>query len=337
MNAVAPTISCIVPTLNAARTLEACLASIRAQDYDGALEIVLVDAGSTDATLEIAARYGVDQVVENPLRTGEAGKARGVQAARGEILAFVDSDNVLVGADWLTRMTEPFRDRSIVSSEALRWRYSRDDGYVDRYCALTGVNDPLSLFIGNYGRYSHLTGRWTGFDVEQFAENGYLRVRADPALLPTMGANGYLVRASALRAVLHGDYLFDIDSVGELARSGFDLVARVDVAVGHSFARGYGDYVRKTRRRARDYLFYRGQGLRTYPWSRYRRGVVRFVLATVSVVPTLAQAARGYARQRDPAWFFHPVACWTTLVIYASELGRSRLRREALSRARWRQ
>jgi len=298
---------------------------------------VLVDAGSADATLELGRRYRVDQVLDNPLKTGESGKARGARAARGEILAFVDSDNVLIGHDWLRRMTEPFSDPQVVSTEALRWDYAASYSLVDRYCALTGVNDPASLFIGNYGRYSHLTGRWTGFPVRSEQRDGYLSVRVDPDLLPTMGANGYLVRKEPFLSVLEGDYVFDIDSVGTLARHGFDRVARVDVAIGHLFAPSYSVFVRKTRRRARDFLYYSGRGQRTYPWARYRRGLGLFVVATVTTVPLLAQSAVGYRRTPDRAWWFHPVACWTTLGIYGWETVRARIRPERLSRSDWRQ
>ena len=332
-----PSVSYVIPTLNAERTLADCLTSIRAQDYDGEVEIVLADGGSSDRTLEIAREHGVEQVVENPGQTGETGKAVGVSAARGEILAFVDSDNVLVGRDWTARMVAPFADPEIVSSEALRWEYSQRYGLIDRYCALTGVNDPASIFIGNYGRYSHLTRRWTGFPVEQEQAAGYVRVRVDPQLLPTMGANGYLVRADVLRSVVTGDHLFDVDSVGELARQGYDVVARVDVPIGHFFARTYRDFTRKTRRRARDYLYYAGRGERTYPWKSYRRGLVLFVVATVTTVPVVAQSAVGYVRQPDRAWWFHPVACWTTLTIYGWETIRARAKRERLGRGGWRQ
>jgi glycosyltransferase involved in cell wall biosynthesis len=333
----APSVSCVIPTLNAERTLDRCLASIRAQEYDGEIEVVLADAGSTDRTLEIAREHGVDQVVDNPGQTGETGKAVGIRAARGEILAFVDSDNVLVGSDWMARMTAPFADPAVVSSEALRWDYSREYGLIDRYCALTGVNDPASIFIGNYGRYSFLTGRWTGFDVEQEPARGYVRVRVDPDLLPTMGANGYLVRSDAFRSIASRDHLFDIDAVGELARNGYDLVARVDVAIGHLFAPNYKVFARKTKRRARDYLYYTGRGERTYPWHRYRRGLALFVLATVTTAPLLAQSAVGYRRRPDRAWWFHPVACWTTLAIYSWETLRGRFRPERLSRRGWQQ
>jgi glycosyltransferase involved in cell wall biosynthesis len=323
--------------LNSARTLETCLVSIRAQDFPDGLEIVIVDAGSDDRTLQLVEEYAVEQVLDNPLKTGESGKARGVRSAKGEILAFVDSDNVLVGRDWLRRMTAPFSDPAIVSTEALRWDYAPSYSYVDRYCALTGVNDPASLFIGNYGRYSFLTGRWTGFPVKSEQRDGYIRVRVDPELLPTMGANGYLVRAEPFRKVVTGDYVFDIDSVGTLAREGFDLVARVDVPIGHLFAPSYRVFARKTRRRARDYLYYSGRGERTYPWARYRRGLGLFAAATVTILPLLVQSLIGYSRKRDRAWWFHPVACWTTLWIYGWEALRARIKPERLSRSGWQQ
>jgi glycosyltransferase involved in cell wall biosynthesis len=331
-----PSVSFIIPTLNSARTLDQCLRSIRAQDYPQ-YEIVLVDAGSTDGTVDLAKQYRVDQILDNPLQTGESGKAIGARAARGDILAFVDSDNVLVGTDWLRRMTSPFSDPDIVSTEALRWDYRPEYSLVDRYCALTGVNDPASLFVGNYGRFSYLTCRWTGFAVEEEQLDGYLRVRVNPELLPTMGANGYLVRADAFRRVVKGDYIFDIDTVGTLARHGFDLVARVDVPIGHLFSPTYRVFVRKTRRRARDFLYYSSRGERTYPWARYRRGLGLFVLATVTTVPLFAQSAVGYSKKRDRAWWFHPVACWTTLTIYGWEAVRAKVKPEKLARSDWRQ
>ena len=137
--------------------------------------------------------------------------------------------------------------------------------------------------------------------------------------------------------VLEGDYVFDIDAVGDLARNGHDLVARVDVPIGHLFSPTYGVFARKTRRRARDFLYYSGRGERSYPWTRYRRGLGLFVLATVTTVPLLAQSAVGYSHQRDRAWWFHPVACWTTLAIYGWEAVRARIKPEKLTRRDWRQ
>ncbi len=67
-------VSILIPTLNCARTLQACLASIAAQNYPPELvEIIVADGGSTDGTLDVARGY-TDRIVPNPLKTGEAGK-----------------------------------------------------------------------------------------------------------------------------------------------------------------------------------------------------------------------------------------------------------------------
>jgi glycosyltransferase involved in cell wall biosynthesis len=88
-----PVVSVVVPTLNAARYLSDGLDSIEAQTYD-AWEVVLVDGGSTDETLEIAHRYPRVRIV----RQGGEGLAdawnQGIEATRGELVAFLDSDDL---------------------------------------------------------------------------------------------------------------------------------------------------------------------------------------------------------------------------------------------------
>lgn len=334
-----PTVSIVIPTLNSERYLDECLGSITSQRYPReAIEILLIDAGSTDATRAIASLHGVDRVLENPLRTGEAGKATGIHAARGELICMVDSDNVLVGEDWLERMVAPFADGEVISSEALRWDYRREDHFVNRYQALTGINDPLALFVGNYDRFSELTGRWTDYPYESEARDGWEKVRLDARLVPTMGANGYVVRRSAFDVVPVGDYLFDIDFVYDLVQAGHGTIARVDVAIRHYFCDSVTRFYRKTRRRTDDYFFFSAVGRRSYPWtSRQRAGVANFILSSVLVVPLLAQVARGLRRRPDPAWLFHPLACWMTLAVYAAGTVRGRLAPRMLDRTGWSQ
>ena len=231
-----PGVSVIMATLNAEKYLDECLGALRSQDYPRELvEIVIADGGSTDRTLEIARRHGVDLILDNPLRTGEAGKAVALRAARHELILHVDSDNIVVGRDWLTRMVAPLADPEVTSSEALRWEYRREDHFINRYQALTGINDPMALFIGNYDRYSELTGRWTDYPYRSERHDGWEKVWIDPRHVPTMGANGYMVRRDAYELVVIGDYLFDIDVVYDLVQRGRTCVARVDVPIRHYF------------------------------------------------------------------------------------------------------
>lgn len=335
-----PGVSVVIPTLNAEKYLDECLGALRSQDYPrDRVEILLIDAGSTDRTVEIAQRRGVDRVLDNPLRTGEAGKAVGIKAARHELVCMVDSDNVVVGEDWLRRMVAPFADPEVVSSEALRWEYRREDHFINRWQALTGVNDPLAVFVGNYDRYSYLTGRWTDYPHASEPRDGWEKVRLDPKWVPTMGANGYVVRRDAFETVPVGDYLFDIDFVYDLVQAGRTTIARVDVPVRHYFCDSLQRFYRKTRRRTDDYFYFAAQSARSYPWtSRQRRGVVDFVLSTVLVVPVLRQIASGMRRKPDLAgWLFHLAACWITLAVYAFGTIRGRLRPRMLDRRGWQQ
>jgi glycosyltransferase involved in cell wall biosynthesis len=84
-----PLVSVIVPTRNSGRTLEACLTSIGNQSY-ASVETIVVDNGSTDRTVDIAARLA--QIVERYGPERSAQRNRGAFLAHGIFLLFIDSD-----------------------------------------------------------------------------------------------------------------------------------------------------------------------------------------------------------------------------------------------------
>lgn len=95
-----PRLSVVVPAYNVEPYLAECLDSILAQAYDP-LEIVVVDDGSTDGTATIARSYadahaGV-RLVATPNRGLGAARNRGVAESAGDLIAFVDSDDTVVG------------------------------------------------------------------------------------------------------------------------------------------------------------------------------------------------------------------------------------------------
>ncbi len=93
-----PLISVIVPVYNVERYLSACIDSIINQSYD-ALEIIVVDDGSTDNSGEICRRYADSdkRVFLKKQKNGGLSAARnaGLELASGEFIAFVDSDDIL--------------------------------------------------------------------------------------------------------------------------------------------------------------------------------------------------------------------------------------------------
>jgi glycosyltransferase involved in cell wall biosynthesis len=108
--ATAPLVSAIVPAYNAASTLAACLAALLASDYS-ALEVIVVDDGSTDGTVEVASRPGV-RVVRQPNRGAAAARNAGAAVARGEHFYFLDAD-VVVEPDTVRRLVHTVRDHGV--------------------------------------------------------------------------------------------------------------------------------------------------------------------------------------------------------------------------------
>ena len=104
----APKATVVVAAYNAASTLGECLASIRELNYPD-YETIVVDDGSTDSTSEIAA-----QSAARVIRIEHDGLARarnaGVDAASGEIVAFIDAD-ARADRDWLYHLVETIKRR----------------------------------------------------------------------------------------------------------------------------------------------------------------------------------------------------------------------------------
>jgi glycosyltransferase involved in cell wall biosynthesis len=90
-----PRVSVIIPTYNRAALVKEAVASVLAQTYRD-FELLVVDDGSTDGTLEALAAFGGKiRVLASPDRGGvSAARNAGIAAAQGEWLAFLDSDNL---------------------------------------------------------------------------------------------------------------------------------------------------------------------------------------------------------------------------------------------------
>lgn len=333
-----PTISIIIPTLNAEKPLDECLKRIVEQDYPkDKVEIIIADGGSTDKTLEIAKQYGA-KVVENKLKTGEAGKAAGLRAAKNELVALIDSDNYLPEKDWLKSMVEPFADPEIIGSEPIEYTWRKEDGYITRYCALMGMNDPICMFLGNYDRLNVLSGKWTGLNIKTEDKNNYLKLTLEKYKVPTIGANGTFIRRDLIQNQV-GDYLFDIDEIHELISKGHTKFAKVKIGIIHVYCPNVKTFIRKQKRRIKDYAYYQKLGVRKYPWSKLNKvGFAKFVIYSALWVPTLLQACVGYAKKRDSAWFFHPLACWLTLWVYGTgRIGQKLFGAKEMNRTGWKQ
>jgi len=97
MPSLTPLVSLVVPIYNTSAYLRQCLDSLVHQTYPH-LEIICIDDGSTDHSLDIALSYDKDprvRVISQTNRGCSSCRNRGLQLASGEYIMFIDSD------DWL--------------------------------------------------------------------------------------------------------------------------------------------------------------------------------------------------------------------------------------------
>lgn len=138
-------LSGVVTTLDNAATLDACLASLRFCD-----EIVLLDSGSTDATLDIARRHGA-RIASQPFAGYGPQKQAAIDLANGDWILLLDADEHVsdAGRDAITReLSAPRADGyRLPRQEWLFWRWPH---------AGTRANWQLRLFRKARGRMNRV-------------------------------------------------------------------------------------------------------------------------------------------------------------------------------------
>jgi glycosyltransferase involved in cell wall biosynthesis len=138
----APGVTVAVLTLNSARTLEVCMASLGRQS-ERPVEVLIVDDGSADDTIDIATRVA-DQhglalrVVANGARNISRGRNIAIDACTTDLLAFLDSDAV-ADESWVAEIRRAFETRpapSVVGGEVIA-------AHATPFAEALAVNDSL--------------------------------------------------------------------------------------------------------------------------------------------------------------------------------------------------
>ncbi|MEK7611530.1 MAG: glycosyltransferase family 2 protein [Patescibacteria group bacterium] len=317
-----PSVSVINPTYNGARTLGECLASIRNQDYpQDKIEILVVDGNSKDNTKTIAEKYGCRYTNSGDPFNPEPRRGIGLMAAKNELVAYIDQDNILPNKSWFKEMVQPFVENSeVVATQT--WRYGLKPGFglFNRYCALIGANDPVALYLGKSEKVSWLDDKWK---VSPILEDhpGYILVRFNGDNLPTVGTNGFMARRKTLLlSRCDPENFFHIDVMADLVADGYDLMAMVKNEIYHDTAAKLSTLAYKRMMFFTEHSPFRANR-RYLVFNAHKRkdviSVILFSLYTITLLQPLSLSIRGYLRKRDIAWFLHPLVCWSFLIAYS--------------------
>ena len=136
-------ISVVIRTKNESKYLHKVLGRLKEQQYSGDVEIIVVDSGSSDGTLEIANKFGC-KVIEVRPEDFSFGRALniGIENASGEIIVNLSGHSVPVNTDYFMLMVEPFCDTKVGAT------FGRDIPWPD--ACPSQARDILNHFPENY-------------------------------------------------------------------------------------------------------------------------------------------------------------------------------------------
>ena len=142
----APFVSVVVPVFNSPRRVARCIEALLGQTYPrDRYEIIVVDNGSTDNTPEVIQRYKVELVVEDRIQSPYAARNRGIQTARGELIALIDANCTPI-ADWLAHGVQAIQtEQADLAGGKVTFTFSRHQTAGELYDSITNVNMEQSI------------------------------------------------------------------------------------------------------------------------------------------------------------------------------------------------
>lgn len=320
-----PTIAVIIPCWNSSDRLEEAIQAIKNQDYpQNLIEIVGVDGGSTDNTLEILKQYNCTIFQTDTDKQGvEYNKAYGVTHTKSDLILMNDDDNVLAQKDYISKMVKPFLENpELVGVEPLRFGWKKTMNWADRYFALFGNIDPVAYYFGKDARLSYAFDTYNLFHKTVEDKDDYYLVTFDKENIPTLGGNGYMARRSMLDKVITSyEKFFHMDINYDLIQKGYNQYAFAKVAIYHyAVDKGFWNLVKRRKFWANKYHLGHQQERRysVYVPVKDRVKLIKFILVTITIVIPLLESIRGYIKKPDVAWFAHPLVCLAFLYAYAS-------------------
>ena len=316
-------VSVVIPTFNSIRTIEACLSSLRRQDYDqDRIEILIADGGSTDGTIDVIKRHQGKIIRENS-GNPETAKAIALEQAGGELVLLMASDNILPNRQWLKTMVN-FLVKEPKALAAYPWRYAyrAQDSSLNRYFALMGANDPVAWWLNKADRQGYGPDRWqlAGSAVDK---GEYFLVKFNKHHMPTLGDNGVLVwRKKLLQAKVDRQRFSHIDVFFDLIYLGMNQFVVVKNEIIHDTGEQYIKFLIKRFRYMRQ-LYLSQLDMRRFTWikSRHDRvSLAMYVIYSLTLIGPTLRAVWGVRFKPDWAWFWHPIMCASMVIVYGLSL-----------------
>lgn len=316
--------SVIMPTYNAGRTIDQSLKGIRQQDFNqDQIEILVVDGGSTDCTLEVAKKYGAI-IIPNPDRLPEPAKLYGMQRARGHYICVMGSDEI---------MTNPklFKDRYAFLQRnpdihGMLSELVAPKGYEPCCTYMNAVGDPFTCFVyqtyGNriYNLRKKLLRKDGNVFIYQFDQDDIIPI----------GDGGTVMDMDFIRSHF-GDLikthetsvLWDI-----IIRTNGLLACMENDQVVHLSLCDWKTYYKKLKFRVINNIHNvqgSGYAFRAQTNKKLNRRKYLFPLYCITIFWPIIDGVKMSVRMKSWIFLVHPIFCWYVLVTILFQYGKKLL------------
>jgi len=243
-------VSIVIPSFNGGELFIECLHALFSQESEAPFEVIVIDSGSTDGTVERVKKFPLRLYEISPweFNHGET-RNKGIGLAKGEFVILLTQDALPHGMHWLVAMIKPFRADPLVAGVYAR-QLPRKDAHPltkrDLNEWLTGRDERHVSCISDGGKYDKMR------PMEK-----YLFCNFDDVCSA--------IRKSVWEKIpyVKTNFAEDLEWSKKVIEKGFKIVYEPAAAVTHSHSRSLGYEYKRTRlcHRRLNEIF----GIRTVP------------------------------------------------------------------------
>lgn len=294
-----PLVSFIIPTYNSEKYIQNCLESILMQNYPTHLiEILVIDGCSSDNTINSIVNYPI-KIFTNYKRIASEGRNIGIEKARGNILAFMDSDSELPQKNWLRLMIKPLSSDSKIAGSIPILIPKHNNPAISRFFSLIQA-DPIIVLA--YG--SGLDRQTDYISDENYFPMGLFVIKKE-----------ILTGQLKLKSTLERSE--DVDVTYRLVKSGYKFALVHNAGLYHLFVDNFSNYLKKTYKRISIFVKSSSDCAFDYiPKNKIKHVFLKKLLYELSGVGIAIRLIKGIKKDNDFAWLYYPIVLLSTLFFY---------------------
>ena len=298
-----PILSIVVPVYNVEALLDRFLTSLAKQTVSkDQIEVLILDGGSTDRTLEIAKLYNVT-VIPNPQKLAEPGVVLGFQKAKGELVMVLAVDNIFPKATAIQDLIEVFENKNITAAFP-KHETAKDDSIYSRY--INTFTDPFTHFV--YGNAANARTFNRVYKTIQHTDSYDIYDFQSTSIYPLIAlAQGFTIRKEYIQERIHNAF-DDVLVIYDLIKKKKSIAYVYSVSLYHYTIQNFQDFVRKQRRAVENALVRNNAGISKrgiYLTRGQKMRMALFFPYALTIVIPLLQSVIQYVRTRNFIWLFH--------------------------------